>query len=1016
MATIDSQIGTLQSKITYLRALQKQDLDEYGSTSPDEVDGSDKTIEELTKIAERYHEITRLIAQQETALERLRKAKDRTYGKDQLALIDEEIKALKILEEKESELMALQTVFLGLDKKKVQDTFTNAEFDEYGNISNYTKLLENETAVLNAAKAQYNKTNSDADKKLLEDAQKKYDERLQILEQYEETLDAWREQEDKLTDIHNQIQDANFEKITRKVELNVEINERELAEIDYYLEKIADDFYSMEEAAVLMKDKLHNYTSEINASEKAYEQLKASYAAGDISKGQFIEGLTNTYDSILDNLSALTGLDNEMLHYYENTLSAANDEMDIYSTRMEHLTGVLDHYRSIVELVNGEYNYEAIGAILEGQAKTRENELATVKAEYEMLLAEKESIEAQMASVEEGSEAWDLYNEELQAITEATIEAEEEMLSKTEEWAETMKSIMENTFASAAYEMEMMMTQGLGFDALSNSLDKLSTFQEEYLTNTNEIFELEKMMRTAQQAADKTNNEAAKIKLKNYQNEIETLKNDGLPLSQLELNIQKAKYELLLAEIALEEAQNAKSTVRLQRDSEGNFGYVYTADTEAISSAEQDLADAQNNLYNIGLEGTNDYGQKLLELQNQLSDDLIALEEERAAGRFKTDEEYYAAKNDLITHYNNLFTAYSNQYTTALGVDNRIQEDAWVNAYQNMIIKTENWKDYTKEYTQECEDAYDEWRENAVDNNELIQGVLDDTEDEVKEVTKASDKLKKKVVDDVIPAVQSELIAVRNVTSQYAKQREEIRKNIVKYQELIKEIRKVISLQNGMSGSAGYDNEGNITDYSWAMADYLANQGGSIEDEYWKQLVKGRDDKLATKEYSKYAEGADEFEEMMEKYYEYKTQGIDNELTKYVEDVIANKQYWDQNKVENLIDEFATGGYTGVWGPEGRLAVVHEKELMLNQEDTVNFLQGIGLLREIAQMIDLEAMRNQLGALPYLPIANMQGAGGLLEQSVHIEANFPGVSDRYEIEEAFNNILNTATQYANRKI
>jgi hypothetical protein len=34
----------------------------------------------------------------------------------------------------------------------------------------------------------------------------------------------------------------------------------------------------------------------------------------------------------------------------------------------------------------------------------------------------------------------------------------------------------------------------------------------------------------------------------------------------------------LLAEIALEDAQNAKSTVRLTQDSEGNFGYVYTAD------------------------------------------------------------------------------------------------------------------------------------------------------------------------------------------------------------------------------------------------------------------------------------------------------------------------------------------------------------------------------------------------------------------------------------------------------
>jgi hypothetical protein len=58
----------------------------------------------------------------------------------------------------------------------------------------------------------------------------------------------------------------------------------------------------------------------------------------------------------------------------------------------------------------------------------------------------------------------------------------------------------------------------------------------------------------------------------------------------------------------LEEAQNAKSTVRLQRDSEGNFGYVYTADSEAISQAEEDLMDAQNKLYNIGLEATNDYG------------------------------------------------------------------------------------------------------------------------------------------------------------------------------------------------------------------------------------------------------------------------------------------------------------------------------------------------------------------------------------------------------------------------
>ena len=39
----------------------------------------------------------------------------------------------------------------------------------------------------------------------------------------------------------------------------------------------------------------------------------------------------------------------------------------------------------------------------------------------------------------------------------------------------------------------------------------------------------------------------------------------------------------------------------------------------------------------------------------------------------------------------------------------------------------------------------------------------------------------------------------------------------------------------------------------------------------------------------------------------------------------------------------------------------------------------------------------------------------ILEQKVSIEASFPNVQDRYEIEAAFNNLINTASQFANRK-
>jgi hypothetical protein len=49
-------------------------------------------------------------------------------------------------------------------------------------------------------------------------------------------------------------------------------------------------------------------------------------------------------------------------------------------------------------------------------------------------------------------------------------------------------------------------------------------------------------------------------------------------MSKYELDHLRKKYDLRLAEIALEEAQNAKSQVRMRRDSEGNWSYVYTAD------------------------------------------------------------------------------------------------------------------------------------------------------------------------------------------------------------------------------------------------------------------------------------------------------------------------------------------------------------------------------------------------------------------------------------------------------
>jgi hypothetical protein len=72
-------------------------------------------------------------------------------------------------------------------------------------------------------------------------------------------------------------------------------------------------------------------------------------------------------------------------------------------------------------------------------------------------------------------------------------------------------------------------------------------------------------------------------------------------------------------------------------------------------------------------------------------------------------------------------------------------------------------------------------------------------------------------------------------------------------------------------------------------------------------------------------------------------------------DVKGKEYQLSRYTVAKAIDAFDTGGYTGSWGPEGKMAMLHEKEIVLNKEDTSNLLESISLLRSILTTIDLQA-------------------------------------------------------------
>lgn len=1104
-------------------------------------------------VVERYKEQNDVLDDIENTLNDINREKDRAYGANRVKMLDKEQKAL-LAQKKALEAKAEVAADLyELDKKALKEKGTeyglNFEFDDLGNIKNYTTEMNKLFTELHNAEEKMDKMSTkeaqdEFKKATVQPIQDKIDEIKDLIGQYDETKELMEDLEDEAIEAFNKWQDSNYEELQLKLELKLEINDDELRMLEFKLKRMEDNFYKMaESAAILGNNQVNNYKNQLQVYEGHKASLDAAYAAGEISEDAYMEGIKEVRDGIYEQLEALLDLDDQMMHYYRDTLEAASEEIADFTDHMEHLTGVFDHYLSLMEILGKQKDYSAMGNFLGGKADTIKDRLDVAKEYYDML---KENSKADeywtnyqnaLAANDTDMAAW--WKEQWDAETEALDEAQENMLSLTEEWAEAMKAVIENNMSQISDTLEKALTDGLGFDKLMDDFDKLNTRQEEYLTKTNQLYETNKLMRTANKALDETDNQAAKLKLKNFIDETKSLQ-ENTQLSKYELEIQQAKYDLLLAEIALEEAQNAKATVRLSRDNEGNFGYVYTADQDAISDAQQQLDDAENNLYNKSLEGQQNYTEKYLQAQQEMFDELDELWSLYYEEGAITKEEYEQRYADLQNHYygdGGVLSTYAHLYNIGVQTDANATADNWQKNYGAMTQNTADWQSAVDTYYVAVQGQITSWEAVATSANSTVSGALNNSATATKNLTDESEVLRDKIVNGIIPAIDDELVAVQSQTDAYADQRDTLLELIDAYEEYIKQINSQVAIAN-----TDFDKN---TDYSALMNEYL-NSGGKVGDATYNELLRQREAKIDWLESQGYDESywgtrgdattalyndlvagkgdqewfkadymSDEklkeafaalevplgaLEENLNKVAEnvdkvavatdevaksntsvgeavtsvgeavttstteakdaltVNLDTVNNTMQKSTEDTVVTLETMTEditNAIENMTNEitstldtlssdisnsldrvsheisdvasaigsinfgvsglagFASGGYTGDWGPQGKLAMLHEKELVLNAADTENLLSTIDLVREISNMIDIQAS----GASLFNLMANsgLTTANEVLEQNVTIHAEFPNATNHSEIEEAFNNLVNKASQYANRK-
>ena len=701
----------------------------------------------------------------------------------------------------------------------------------------------------------------------------------------------------------------------------------------------------------------------------------------------------------------------DMEELVQNVLELALDEIDIQNGRIEKYVSMLDHFNNIIDL-SGRKMMDAslktqIGAM---KLDTLINKMSISKQTMEGLLEAtnlaQEALEKRRADDDETSvKFWENQVEVLKRELEA---AQETFLANWEETLQTAGDIFDMRVELAVQTMSDALSPFSSMDVFSEMYTREKEIADQYLDDATKLYELNKLNRQLNLSIKDENDLLAQSKLRDLQEEIYALQKAGVDMSQYDLEILQKKYDLRLAEIALMEAQNSKTSMRLVRDAAGNWTYAYDADEQKIEDATQKYEDAMYEMTKKSNEYMDEMSQQLIDIQVEYMEalnnvdknasdyqyQLIRIQEQYMERYRFTLSELKKSTEDLgLTMHDTLYGSQMDLWSFE-----DAQDRFTANSDLTLSELMTNYKDWQAIVEKAMNVAGTSWDSFGTD----MDGTLGSLEEHIQALCDEISEL----VDVLMGYVAQAIGMVEEWQAKYSKQVDaELAKN-----EGYMDSR---YHQSG-SGSGGSKIKDN-TDYSNLIY----------------RLGKGETVTIDGVEYGVSKGNVNEGINLAGNKRENKLDNMSSsQASQIVKDHGATQDFVDAAiKNLNKAASGATGMYTGDWsnsegmdGMGGKLAILHQKELVLNKSDTKNILEAVELARknqpqQISKKIDelVEAMQNQTSytfnnlltqvKLPLGP--NPQE----LLQNVEIYADFPGVTDQNEIREAFNNLSNEASQY-----
>ncbi len=1035
--------------------------DKGSGGEPETVEDIEEKLDVYKDVETALSEIAHLMAEQND-LER------DLYGQAKIDSIQKRIKLMKEQAKWEQERIRISKA----EQDKLRGTLSaqGVKFDSSsGLISNYNSFLQSEIDKVNAIAD----TNVDAKNAAIE----RYEALKEQMEEYETHLQAQKSAEEAYLEFQREISQSAIQAID--VKLQIELDKTELErQTEEFLMKVGDGLGSI-------MDKF------LNTAEKVDTTIKLLYGSiSDIGALQQkiadIENDPNLTDE--DRLNQLKATKQEMIKFYETAMKyrqelekmqqeAYKDAGKLVSEHLKEFEGINKELKSLLDIIKltGQMNNtELVGSLMDTQINTTRNQLdAAIKS--------RDMFASKLANLEEGSEQWKIMNAEVQKL-------DEQILKLTNESIKLYQEQLKYTVDNVMKDLESALTNNNSFSKVDAALKKQNWEKKEYLSTTEKILSISKLQQKIEEEIQKTTDPAKQKQLQDFlENEVGLLKEKD-KLTHYDMERAEKMLEITMKQIALDNARNNKTMMRLVRTSTGNWAYQYVADAEAVEQAQSDLSDSLADLLEFDQKRQEEVQKEMLEQKKAFYKQLEEIMKAALNGEYETQEEFNKAIEDAEKEFNmvmedlniSLNTANQNLSESTLaaildayrnnhgeiGVLTKEQEEffknladsttdiwgtvrdfldtvnsdnadsfkdkyadlvagdaddlfnslqdtfgdissEWDNSVSDMITSNDNLTLDTNTAIESIKDAWSDYQDNLKSVTEQAGLDLDGMKDKIDQLGDEQDILAGKT-DSLIGSIENELDALQDLAGDLDKVYDAYDKLMDKVDEYMRQLDDLIRKQQdamnpvtpttptvkppttsgSTSGSTGGSTGGSSSGSGFSSS---LTKGGKARVKSGRTWYHDTDGTNPSGPTTPYANRDLYIVNTTNKKYPYAVGSTTN---------ISSALGWLRK--EDLVG-FDTGGYTGDWGHnDGKMAMLHEKELVLNKEDTSNILDIVKITREMAAT---SANLNNLGTLG----RNSQGD---IKQQVTINAEFPNVSAASEIEKAFANMGNQASQYA----